>query len=38
VLADLRAVHDRTQAFETRLEQAGAPYTPGRMPVWVETK
>ncbi|MCC6653464.1 MAG: hypothetical protein IT348_20100, partial [Candidatus Eisenbacteria bacterium] len=38
VLADLRAVHDRTQAFETRLEQAGAPYTPGRMPVWVDAK
>ncbi|MFN8586161.1 MAG: glycosyl hydrolase [Candidatus Eisenbacteria bacterium] len=38
VLADLRAAHDRVQAFETRLEQAGAPYTPGRMPVWVDTK
>ncbi len=38
VLADLRAVHERVQAFEARLEQAGAPYTPGRMPVWVETK
>lgn len=38
VLADLRAAHERVQAFEARLEQAGAPYTPGRMPVWVETK
>jgi hypothetical protein len=38
VLADLRAVHERTQAFEARLERAGAPYTPGRMPVWEETR
>lgn len=34
VLADLKAVHDRVRAFEDRLERAGAPYTPGRMPVW----
>lgn len=38
VLADLKAVHDRTQAFGDRLEQQGAPYTPGRMPVWDDVK
>ncbi|MCC6652623.1 MAG: glycosyl hydrolase [Candidatus Eisenbacteria bacterium] len=38
VLADLRAAHERVQAYEARLEQVGAPYTPGRMPAWVETK
>jgi photosystem II stability/assembly factor-like uncharacterized protein len=34
VLGELRQVHDRTQAFEAQLEREGAPYTPGRMPVW----
>ncbi len=34
VLADLRDVQQRMKAFEDRLEQAGAPYTPGRMPAW----
>jgi hypothetical protein len=34
VLAELRKVHERTQAFEDLLEREGAPYTPGRMPVW----
>ncbi len=34
VLADLRRAHDRTRALEDQLEKAGAPYTPGRMPVW----
>ena len=36
VLAELRQVHERTQALEDRLEKEGAPYTPGRMPVWKE--
>jgi photosystem II stability/assembly factor-like uncharacterized protein len=34
VLSELRKLHERTQAFEDRLEREGAPYTPGRMPVW----
>jgi photosystem II stability/assembly factor-like uncharacterized protein len=34
VLADLKAVHERVRALEDQLERAGAPYTPGRMPVW----
>jgi hypothetical protein len=38
VLAELRSVHERTRAFEDQLERAGAPYTPGRMPVWEDTK
>jgi len=38
VLAELRSVHDRTRAFEDQLERSGAPYTPGRMPVWEEGK
>ncbi len=33
-LAELRKVHDRTRALEDALEREGAPYTPGRMPVW----
>jgi photosystem II stability/assembly factor-like uncharacterized protein len=37
VLADVRAVHERIQTLENRLEQEGAPYTPGRMPVWADT-
>jgi len=38
VLAELRTVHEQTQAFEDRLEREGAPYTPGRMPVWEDVK
>jgi hypothetical protein len=38
VLADLRTVHARAQAFEDRLEKQGAPYTPGRMPVWEDAR
>lgn len=38
VYNDLRALHQRTQALEDRLEKLGAPYTPGRMPVWEDTK
>lgn len=34
VLSELRELHRRTQALEDRLEKLGAPYTPGRMPVW----
>jgi len=36
VLAELRQAHERTRAVEDALERAGAPYTPGRMPVWAE--
>jgi hypothetical protein len=36
VLAELRQAHERTMALEDALERAGAPYTPGRMPVWEE--
>ena len=38
VLAELRKVHERTQAFEAQLEREGAPYTPGRMPVWEDAR
>ncbi len=38
VLAELRDLHERTQKLEDQLERQGAPYTPGRMPVWEETK
>ncbi|MEQ1831972.1 MAG: glycosyl hydrolase [Candidatus Eisenbacteria bacterium] len=38
VLAELRTLHERTQALAERLERKGAPYTPGRMPVWEDTK
>jgi len=34
VLADLTQVGARVSAIEDELEEAGAPYTPGRMPVW----
>ena len=34
VLADLTAVESDLAALETRLEQMGAPYTPGRIPLW----
>jgi photosystem II stability/assembly factor-like uncharacterized protein len=34
VLGELRDVHARVQALEDQLEHAGAPYTPGRLPVW----
>jgi photosystem II stability/assembly factor-like uncharacterized protein len=36
VLSELRQAHDRIRALEDALERAGAPYTPGRMPVWEE--
>jgi photosystem II stability/assembly factor-like uncharacterized protein len=38
VLSELRDLHQRTQALEDQLERQGAPYTPGRMPVWEDTK
>ena len=38
VLSELRGLHERTQALSDRLERQGAPYTPGRMPVWEEAK
>jgi len=34
VLDDLEAVDARIRALEAELEAAGAPYTPGRRPVW----
>lgn len=34
VLDDLEAVDARIRALEAELEAAGAPYTPGRLPVW----
>ncbi|MCU0305262.1 MAG: hypothetical protein MUC56_14515 [Thermoanaerobaculales bacterium] len=36
VLAKLAAVDARIRALEDALEAAGAPYTPGRLPVWEE--
>ena len=38
VHSELRALHQRTQVLEDRLEKLGAPYTPGRMPVWEDAK
>jgi len=38
VLSELRDLHQRTQALEDKLERQGAPYIPGRMPVWEDTK
>ncbi len=37
VLSDLRDLHQRTQALGDQLERQGAPYTPGRMPLWEDT-
>jgi len=34
VLAALRETDGRVRALEDALERAGAPYTPGRLPVW----
>ncbi len=34
VLAALRLVDARIRGLEDELEKAGAPYTPGRLPVW----
>ncbi len=34
LLADLEALDNRIRAVEDELEAAGAPYTPGRLPVW----
>ncbi len=34
VLSELRRLDEAIRALEAALEQAGAPYTPGRMPVW----
>jgi len=36
VLTDLEDVDARIRTLENALEAAGAPYTPGRMPVWEE--
>ena len=38
VLSELRDLHQRTQALEDQLERQGAPYTPGRMPLWEDAK
>jgi len=38
VLSELRGLHERTQALQDQLERQGAPYTPGRMPVWEDLK
>jgi len=34
VLADLEQADASIRKLEAELEAAGAPYTPGRMPVW----
>jgi hypothetical protein len=34
VLSALKMVDARIRTLEDELEQAGAPYTPGRLPVW----
>jgi hypothetical protein len=33
-LAELHKLHDELAAIEKRLEAAGAPWTPGRLPTW----
>lgn len=33
-LASLRGIDERLGAFEDRLEAMGAPWTPGRVPIW----
>jgi hypothetical protein len=38
VLAELERVDARIYALEDELEAAGAPYTPGRLPVWDGTE
>ncbi len=38
VLSELRSIHQRVEALEAQLERQGAPYTPGRMPVWEATE
>jgi len=38
VLEELRTVHQRIQTFGDLLEREGAPYTPGRMPVWEDAR
>ncbi len=38
VLADVRALIDALVAFETTVEQSGAPFTPSRLPVWSPPK
>lgn len=34
VLAEIKAVGEEVKKLEQKLEQAGAPYTPGRVPDW----
>jgi hypothetical protein len=34
VLSDLQQADAQVRVLEEKLEEAGAPYTPGRMPVW----
>jgi photosystem II stability/assembly factor-like uncharacterized protein len=36
VLPELKAIDEEIRKVETTLEQSGAPYTPGRLPVWNE--
>ncbi|MGH7742366.1 MAG: hypothetical protein ACRENS_10130, partial [Candidatus Eiseniibacteriota bacterium] len=38
VLLELHDLHQRTQTLADQLERQGAPYTPGRMPVWEDAK
>ncbi|HYL91975.1 MAG TPA: glycosyl hydrolase, partial [Alphaproteobacteria bacterium] len=38
VLQQLQALHARFDALEKQAEQAGAPWTPGRVPEWKEEK
>ncbi|MEO6406195.1 MAG: hypothetical protein ABIY51_06960 [Ferruginibacter sp.] len=34
ILGELKTIGDDTEKFEQELERYGAPYTPGRLPVW----
>jgi hypothetical protein len=34
LLAELRSIGDEVKKLDEQLEKAGAPYTPGRIPVW----
>ncbi len=33
-LAKMKSLHERFDALEKKAEQAGAPWTPGRLPEW----
>ena len=36
LLNDLKSIDNKVKTVETKLEKYGAPYTPGRFPVWKE--